>query len=393
MDKSDLIISEPKEGNIQIQGIKCKVKFNFPASAFEKLYEIDTEIVSDCISYVRSVILNNMTYEAEIDENSISEDCCLEYIEQLRVNDSGFAKVYNTFDNDQHGCVRFILAYKEILDRTAENIAPALLQFADMIGEMQDVFFKSIKPALDGMQTMIVNYQNLYKDNLLTLFNQVSSFFNILINERSPKLSEEDKQKIIARYQIWGDYGWTSSEFLSQELLDYSPKDKSDADRIARRILNKKGVDVLFKRLETTIKKTDLSELKTCYTGKNYKACVLISFAIIDAKLIRLQGKEYPCRKPGNTAIKRFAHKYNSDIKRSFVLSLSYYNLINCLNKTFEDSNNFKKQPEVINRHFIAHGMLNRKIIQRDAIQAMLLVYNLYQLLDFIDEVRSITKT
>ena len=74
-----------------------------------------------------------------------------------------------------------------------------------------------------------------------------------------------------------------------------------------------------------------------------------------------------------------------SDIEGTFMLSLSVTNMLQCLKKMFESSANFVKQPVIINRHFVAHGMLHRRIIQRDAIQALLLAYNLYYFTDLVE--------
>ena len=45
--------------------------------------------------------------------------------------------------------------------------------------------------------------------------------------------------------------------------------------------------------------------------------------------------------------------------------------------KTFFDhGNDFKIQPEVINRNFVTHGMLHRNVSRRDCIMLFLLLYN-----------------
>ena len=42
-----------------------------------------------------------------------------------------------------------------------------------------------------------------------------------------------------------------------------------------------------------------------------------------------------------------------TDIEQMFILLLYYENLIACLLKMFEKGNDFRKQPDVINRNFI----------------------------------------
>ncbi len=44
----------------------------------------------------------------------------------------------------------------------------------------------------------------------------------------------------------------------------------------------------------------------------------------------------------------------------------------------------FKRQPDIVNRNFIDHGMLHRNVTKRDRIQIFLLYYNLLEILDIV---------
>ena len=57
-----------------------------------------------------------------------------------------------------------------------------------------------------------------------------------------------------------------------------------------------------------------------------------------------------------------------------------------CIQKVFEDGNDFKNQPAVINRNFIDHGMLTRSVVRKDCVQLFLLFYNLIEFLDIIGD-------
>ena len=72
------------------------------------------------------------------------------------------------------------------------------------------------------------------------------------------------------------------------------------------------------------------------------------------------------------------------DINKKVYLLFSYQNVYACLMKVFEDGGDFKKQPEVINRNFVDHGMLHRDVTKRDCIQIFLLYYNLLEFLDIV---------
>jgi len=58
-----------------------------------------------------------------------------------------------------------------------------------------------------------------------------------------------------------------------------------------------------------------------------------------------------------------------------------------CFEKFFENGNDFRKEPKLINRNFIAHGMNRRDVRKRDCIQLFLALYNLVDFLDFISEI------
>ena len=58
--------------------------------------------------------------------------------------------------------------------------------------------------------------------------------------------------------------------------------------------------------------------------------------------------------------------------------------LFACLEKVFEGGKDFKNQPDVINRNFLDHGMMTKKVRKKDCIQLFLLYYNMLELLDMI---------
>ena len=72
------------------------------------------------------------------------------------------------------------------------------------------------------------------------------------------------------------------------------------------------------------------------------------------------------------------------DAKRLLFTLLFEANLFACLEKVFEKGNDFRKQPEVLNRNFLDHGMLTRKVTRKDCVQLFLLYYNILELLDMI---------
>ena len=110
-------------------------------------------------------------------------------------------------------------------------------------------------------------------------------------------------------------------------------------------------------------------------------------FGLIDAKIIRLQRKDNGPN--GRRAVgKRAANKVMQKIKneqnleKRFFLLLDYENILACFNTVFADAEDFRKQPVVINRNFVDHGMMTKKVIRKDCVQLFLLYYNLLMFLD-----------
>lgn len=393
MDDLVINIPEPNRGYIEIQGIKYEVSMFCSANDYVELLGIDVGKEEDCISFVRNLIHKHLIEEKGLAENSISEECCSEYIRQFLMVDSDLVSAYNTYDEEMHCCMRFALAQKETWRQKIEWIQPALSNMAEVIKEFYDTYWENIRPVIEDLQTWVANYQEFYKEYFAGIAEQVRSLVDTFSNVSFPSMSEEDKQRIFGRYSKWGSYGWTSTDFLSEDILDLQPTNMAEANKKAKQILNSESIESLFEHMAalSSIKKSDLSELKENYYDKRYKSCALVGFAMIDSKLIRSQGRVVENRRLGNRGLEKLKEKYRNDIEGFFLLSLSASNLFSCLEKMFERSQNFRTQPTVINRHFLVHGMLHRRVTQRDAIQTVLAVYNLYNLTEFLDEIKKRT--
>ena len=64
--------------------------------------------------------------------------------------------------------------------------------------------------------------------------------------------------------------------------------------------------------------------------------------------------------------------------------ALYQINLLSCLDTYFSYGDNFAKEPNVINRNYIDHGMNTREVRKRDCIQLFLATYNLCEIMDDI---------
>ena len=96
-------------------------------------------------------------------------------------------------------------------------------------------------------------------------------------------------------------------------------------------------------------------------------------FALIDAILIRLQKKstlDGKRRNVGLSAVRDAKKRTEIDVNTEVLYTALFCtNLFACLQKVFESGNDFRKQPEVINRNFLDHGMLTRKVTKKDCMK------------------------
>ena len=201
-----------------------------------------------------------------------------------------------------------------------------------------------------------------------------------------PTISDGRKEELATAFKTWGSYGWTILPNAPIFYYEDVYEDIKTAHKAAMIYCKKNDIESLFSDLceMKGIKKSDVEEAIFDFDHGQYKSCALILFALIDAKLIRLQSTKKQ-RKVGKGAVDLLMKKTEAktDIEQMFILLLYYENLIACLLKMFEKANDFRKQPDVINRNFIDHGMMTRKVLKRDCIQLFLLYYNLLMFLDF----------
>ena len=204
-------------------------------------------------------------------------------------------------------------------------------------------------------------------------------------------ISEEQKEQLLQAHKQWGEYGWTINPNASVDtLFDSAPSDKKTADQIALKECSNASMKSVFKSISEMkhSKKIDFEEAVFDFDNRKYKSCALMLFALIDAKLIRLQkdstlnGKG---RSVGAKAVEKAKARATEITEDHMLFTLLFEaNLFACLEKVFEKGNDFRKQPEVLNRNFLDHGMLTRKATRKDCVQLFLLYYNILELLDMI---------
>lgn len=213
----------------------------------------------------------------------------------------------------------------------------------------------------------------------------------VVRNIHVPGISEAEKTKLIEAHRAWGQLGWTMIPTTEAEkLYDRMPPPlKADADKLALGYCRE--TEQLFNSLREScgVKKSDLEEAIADFDGKRYKSCAMLLFSLIDAKLIRFQGRSNPSaksrRKVGKGAVELLQKQIETDSPQKGLFAAMFdANLFACLATVFADGKDFKTQPEVINRNFLDHGMMTVRVTRKSCIQIFLLYYNTLELLEMI---------
>lgn len=174
-----------------------------------------------------------------------------------------------------------------------------------------------------------------------------------------------------------GVYGW--SWFLDAPIKFYfkSPLSADDANAKVKPFCSPQHIQRLFSDLrKRRINKRNLESAIYCYDHKQYTACALLLFSMLDSIMIRKQPKGAKRRPVGGSAVKELK-KQEEQNETMFFTMLHCLNLFACLEVFFADARDFRVEPPTINRNYIDHGMNQRVVRKRDCIQLFLALNNL----------------
>lgn len=302
-----------------------------------------------------------------------SDDLLVPYIIDLLRNNKELSQKYDLHPDEPNIYRRLFLAHndyeKELLQNFKIYMDSFQNQLAESAKEIQTAAMQSIS-LLSSALSNIANFSNLYT------FNP----FNIT--------SPEKIEQYIDAYKQWGYYGWTAFPFMSDQDFQTFPESKEFADQAMIPLCTKENLFDLVEEIKDykILSNNDLDEALFCFKKKHYKPCayMLLSFIerllIITAKQINPTSHAYSGR-----ATKIIYDDIDDKSYDHFEFDLLYcFNTLSCLSTLFESSNNFENEPNHINRHFMMHGMSNRKVTYHDCIKLFLLVYNLVFLSDYL---------
>lgn len=394
MDEIRINLNEGYVTQIPINGAIYDAKIVWTLSDLKYVSKEDDDFTEeDCQTFVKELIAKSIHLEngSEIAYNASESDLHF-FIDEFLKYKPSFAEFFDS-SSDISYCQNFVLACKKgttkSMSESIKAISPALERLRESIGQITSSMFEGLNPLIEASRKLgeiISKSEPAWNEQFKRL---AEAFKSITI----PQINEKRKNELVESYRTWGTYGWTYIPSIDDTLFDEKIPNKHDADRLAMKLISADTITYLFDELGNLkrIKKSDLQELKSSYEHGLYKATCMIAFAMIDSKLIRLQPidhSEKPKRRdPGNKNsidkfLKRITDKIEID-KLIFAL-LDTENLISCLITFFAQANDFRTQPAIVNRNFLDHGMLHRKVTRKDAIQLILLTYNFYRIMDDI---------
>lgn len=373
----------------------------------------------DCKELTLSILVSHLIdYPEQTISKELIDDSEIERFIEVYIDSSEELKSIYLENKADDSCERFVNSLRtrteDLGKQIVENLRPALQEFANAIkivvppvpklvitpqlqetlnafSEISRVYTESIQTSVVSMaQVLSESINRILPDYTQTMNNLAQTMAKFAEVFKSPLLSEERKKELQDSFTQWGKYGWTLPPNADLELFYNSPLNEKDAYRIVRPYINKGGMQFVFDVLLQMkhIRKSDIKEAIANYEDKRYKSCIMILFSLIDARIIRLQEVKDGKRRPsGYRGANTYFEKVEADemMELTFADALYKYSILSSLSVVFEAGDDFKKQPDVINRNFIDHGMLHRNVTQRDCKKVFLLLYNFVALVEDLE--------
>ncbi|MGN8714069.1 hypothetical protein [Hornefia butyriciproducens] len=364
----------------------------------------DVLVNSLCMRFVRNADEENQN---EVNPSDITNEDLNKYVMCLVGDNAIMLEAYNRVDGD--ACQKLDAAYKASLQNAVDKLRPTInialsnLAKAYSVTDIKPIITPGMSAAISSISksmSNIVSSQVKLNEMLKPLMQQLSfvnnealesirstvkSFGEFIKKINIPTLSDEEKNRLQEAYITWGKLGWTTIPEAPFSLFAHKPNSMKDANRLALKYCNDKNMDSIFSEiLELNgFSKKDFEDAVFCFKQKRYKPCAILIFMLVDAKMIRLQKKDDKRRRPtGVTAARIIKTQVLDETSDQLYWALNSMNLFSCIEVMFENGNDFKKQPSIINRNFVGHGMLTRKVRRMDCVQLFLLFYNFINVID-----------
>lgn len=263
-----------------------------------------------------------------------------------------------------------------------ERFFKAVTQGAEQLdSSFQDLVESIVQPCREGLAQILSGFADYIRQSFD--FNQIAVNISKTIASALP--SKEERERIVAALQQWGNYGWCLIDWASIDLYHNSPNSVEDADRLAMEYCTEEEISNLIEELTGKIdNRHEFEEAIVSYNNQCYTACSMILFSIVDSFILRLQDyKDTPNRKEW----RMLPGKYVEELKRttdekSFLREASYIAMLNAIASMYKGGNDFTNESQdMINRNFVDHGMNTRRVTQIDCIKLFLIIDDLFYFL------------
>lgn len=289
----------------------------------------------------------------------------------------------------------------------------------------------------------IIDDEEYYNQLADVMFKTYSTIFTDEFKDYIKRKDIAYKENLINNLGLLGNYGWCSYTISSQnedlsnakflngvaKLLQENPDvttkeiDEYNSKYFTRKVINN-ILQETDKYLDASDKKK-LNQAMTAYRGKRYFECSNLLAGLIDSQSIKqnladIKNGKYPPDEKGNQNISQgwrafqivfqnnftiyFGNEsFNGNSKKAsrekgfedfvekvtpnlhnYKITVPFLNLSFCLLRFFDDSdwkNYPNNKPEVINRHWLMHGMYDiEDITKADCIKLMLMLNQLSEL-------------
>lgn len=295
----------------------------------------------------------------------------------------------------------------------------------------------------------IIDDDEYYNQLTDVLFKSYSAIFTDEFKDYLKRKDITYKDNLINNLVLLGEYGWcyytissTNEDLSNARLLSGLAKflkenshattkevDEYNSKHFTRKVINAISQGTA-KYLDDSDKKK-LHQAMTAYRGKRYLDCANLLAGLIDSQSIKqnladIRNGKYPPEANGNQNVSQgwraffivfqnnFAvyfgnESFNGNSKKAsrekgfedfiekvkpnlhnYKITVPFLNLSYCLLKFFDDSdwkNYPNNKPEVINRHWLMHGMYDiEDITKADCIKLMLMLNQLSELYNTLEK-------
>lgn len=324
--------------------------------------------------------------------SSFDDDVDIKFEDIIKQDDTFFEPILSRFINRDNQLKKHYERNSDI-DNIYERFYKSYSVYqVESIKDFSNRIISEMKRNIaDSFKEYIKLSDTLIKDSLEQLKKQLGEIVSIL---KTPRISDDKRKEIEINLKKWSDIGWTTPSYVNPNFLFSFPDNKLKQDEIVEYFL--KSDRLLFNHIREceNVKFNDFNEAIDNYESGRYKSCIMIVFSLIDEMIIKNQHKDDRKKPQKNKKVgeryigKGGAYKIKcrvADLNQSqgfwdlFIIST-----LDCIMKLYEYGDDFKTQPEIINRNFLMHGMYEKNVTRIDCLKVFHLYYNVLTYVDNI---------